>query len=56
MFLLVQKTPINILQKSTLKIKQLAIQLVISQLFQKVKSRSKNKWGLSEAIPVTEFP
>jgi hypothetical protein len=36
-----------ILQKSTPKIKQLAIQLAISQFFQKFKSRSTNKQGMS---------
>jgi hypothetical protein len=36
-----------ILQKPTPKIKQLAIQLTISQLFQKPKNRNTNKHGLS---------
>jgi hypothetical protein len=35
------------LQKPTAKIKQLAIQLDNSQLFQKLKNRSTNKQGLS---------
>jgi hypothetical protein len=35
------------LQKPTAKIKQLAIQLGNSQLFQKLKNRSTNKQGLS---------
>jgi hypothetical protein len=44
----VQKKLIYILQKPTPKIKQPTIQLVISQLFQKLKSRSTNKQSLRE--------
>jgi hypothetical protein len=45
--LLVCKKAKCILQKPTPKIKQLDIQLAMSQLFQKLKSRSINKQGLN---------
>jgi hypothetical protein len=45
--LLVCRNTKYILQKPTPKIKQSAIQLVISQLFQKFKSKNTNKQGLS---------
>jgi hypothetical protein len=44
--LLMYKKDKYILQKPTPKIKHPAIQLVISQLFQKFKSRSTNKQDL----------
>jgi hypothetical protein len=45
-----------ILQKPTPKIKQPAIQLAISQLFQKLKRRSTNKQAMFVSASQLAFP